>query len=74
MLGAFCMAAQPVIGGGKCIWRAAVKRYKMDKWWQLPFLPKPEEGKGPWSVRSILLLLIPFVVLVVFLYTVFHHG
>ena len=51
-----------------------MKRYKVDKWWQLPFLPKPEEGKGPWSVRSIFLILIPFVVLVVFLYTVFHHN
>jgi hypothetical protein len=60
---------------GNVFWRAvSVKRYKVDKWWQLPFLPKPEEGKGPWSVRAIFLILIPFVVLVVFLYTVFHHG
>jgi hypothetical protein len=51
-----------------------MKRYKMDKWGQLPIVPKPEEGSGPWSVRSIFLILIPIVMLVVFVYSVFHHD
>lgn len=51
-----------------------MKRSKMDKWGQLPLVPKQEEGNGPWSVRSIFLILIPIVVLAVFLYSAFHHA
>ena len=51
-----------------------MKRYKMDKSGQLPIVPEPEEGKGPWSVRAFFLILIPIVMLAVFLYGVFHHS
>jgi hypothetical protein len=30
-----------------------MKRYKMDKWGQLPFLSEPVKEDGPWTVRSI---------------------
>jgi hypothetical protein len=42
----------------------------MDKWGQLPIIPKPEEGSVSRSVRSIFLILIPIVMLIVFLYSV----
>ncbi|WP_019303312.1 hypothetical protein [Xanthomonas oryzae] len=49
-----------------------MKRYKVNKWWQLPLIG-PEEGSGSWSVRSIFLMLIPIVVLIGFFYTIFHN-
>jgi hypothetical protein len=41
-----------------------MKRYKMDKWGQIPIVPAPNEGGGRFSVRAIFLLAIPIVLLV----------
>lgn len=49
-----------------------MKRYKMDKWGQIPIV-EPEEGSGPWSVRSIFLLLIPMTMIVVGVYLLFQY-
>jgi len=38
-----------------------MKRYKMDKWGQMPFVSAPAEGRGPFSARAIFLLAIPVV-------------
>jgi hypothetical protein len=50
-----------------------MKRYKMDKWGQLPFGAEPTNEKGPWTVRSIFLVLLPIVVIIVFLYSFFSR-
>lgn len=50
-----------------------MKRYKMDKWGQIPIVPEPEEGDGPWSVRSSFLLLIPITMLIVGVYLLFQY-
>jgi hypothetical protein len=45
-----------------------MKRYKMDKWGQLPIGAEPTNEKGPWTVRSFYLILIPIVMVFVFSY------
>jgi hypothetical protein len=50
-----------------------MKRYKMDKWGQLPFFAKPTEEKEPWTVRSIFLTLIPIVMLIALVSSFFFH-
>lgn len=50
-----------------------MKRYKMDKWGQLPYGAEATNEKGSWTVRSIFLILIPAVILVGFLYIVLYR-
>jgi len=50
-----------------------MKRYKMDKWGQIPIVPESEEGDGPWSVRSGFLLLIPITMVIVGIYEFFKY-
>lgn len=50
-----------------------MKRYKMDKWGQIPIFPEPEEGDGPWSVRSGFLFLIPITMVIVGVYELFRY-
>jgi hypothetical protein len=51
-----------------------MKRYKMDKWGQLPYGAAPTNEKGSRTVRSIFLTLIPILVLIGFLYSIFHRA
>jgi hypothetical protein len=51
-----------------------MKRFKMDKWGQLPFLSEPVQEDGPWTVRSVFLALIPITMLVGLVYTIFFQG
>lgn len=48
-----------------------MKRYKMDKWGQLPIGDEPTDEKGPWTVRSIFLVLVPIVMIIAFLYLLY---
>ncbi len=50
-----------------------MKRYKLDKWGQIPILPEPEEGNGPWTVRSAFLALIPITMAIVGIYGIFEY-
>lgn len=49
-----------------------MKRYKMDKWRQIP-LVGAEEGNGPWSVRTGFLILMPVTMVLVGAYQLFQH-
>ena len=46
-----------------------MKRYKIDKWGQIPILPEPEEGSGRWTVRSIFLTMVTIAIAIVFIYS-----
>jgi hypothetical protein len=50
-----------------------MKRYKMDKWGQIPIFPKPEEGQGIWTVRSTFLTMIGVVIAIVFIYSIISN-
>lgn len=49
-----------------------MKRYKMDKWGQVPMV-EPDEGNGPWSIRARFLILMPITVILVGAYELFQY-
>lgn len=46
-----------------------MKRFKMDKWGQLPMFSEPTDSRGPWTVRSVFLLAMSIVLALVFIYS-----
>ncbi len=44
------------------------KRYKINRWGQLPIFPGPEEGGGSWTVRPVFLTLMTLAMVFVFAY------
>lgn len=49
-----------------------MKRYKMDKWGQIP-MTGTEDGNGPWSVRAGFLILMPVTMVLIGAYELFQY-
>lgn len=51
-----------------------MKRFKMDKWGQISPLSEPTDSRGPWTVRSIFLVIMSVLVVLILLYSFINSA